>query len=247
MTRTIVVEYVLCRSVVGMIMIINEVAKERPSYVTGGCVTSVMSRDSSGVCTTLMKVIATYHHPSSVLDSIKCILSGEADTEFLVVAKLNRVDFYSIHPEGLRYENGIEIWGRVRAVRSIQLRVRDTAVQSFFGYRLSPLQHRAISVLVLTDHPEPDLVFLSFTLSRSGASDLTVKKRLSLFQRNARPAEFFHDVIINYSGRFAVVSVYTARLLIVLLDDKGQYEGDVDTSCVCSPSSSAWSNRVAHW
>lgn len=80
-----------------------------------------------GVPTILMKVVTTYHQPSSVLDSIKCTLS-EDNSEFLVVAKLDRVDFYSIRPDGLRHENGIGIWGRVRAVRSIQRRVRGLAI-----------------------------------------------------------------------------------------------------------------------
>ncbi|KAL4064854.1 CPSF A subunit region-domain-containing protein [Scleroderma yunnanense] len=161
-----------------------------------------------------MKVVSTYHQPSSVLDSVKCILDGD---EYLVVAKLNRVDFYSIHPDGLRLENGIDIWGRVRAVRTVPLRVRHT------GYRTT-------TVLVLTDHPEPELVFLSLTLAGSGVTDLTVNKRLSLFERNSRPAEFLHDVVVSHSGRYAVVSVYTARLLIILLDDEGQFEADVDVS-----------------
>lgn len=70
-----------------------------------------------------MKIVATYHAPSSVLDSIKCTLADNADSQYLIVAKLNRVDFYSIHPQGLHHENGVDIWGRVRAVRQVPLRV----------------------------------------------------------------------------------------------------------------------------
>ena len=68
-----------------------------------------------------MKLVSTFHPPSSVLDSLKCTLADENASEFLVVAKLNRVDIYSIHPEGLRHEQGIEIWGRIRTVKSVPI------------------------------------------------------------------------------------------------------------------------------
>ncbi|KIN94881.1 hypothetical protein M404DRAFT_17165 [Pisolithus tinctorius Marx 270] len=154
-----------------------------------------------------MKVVATYYPPSSVLDSAKCTLADDDGSEFLLVAKFNRVDVYAIRPDGLHHQTGIEIWGRVRAVRTV------------------PTQYRAISALVLTDHPEPELIFLSLTQS---GTVLTVTKRLSLFERSSRPAEFFHDVLVSPFGKYAVASVYTARLRIVLLDAEGQYDKDFD-------------------
>ncbi|KAI6039683.1 CPSF A subunit region-domain-containing protein [Pisolithus marmoratus] len=156
-----------------------------------------------------MKVVATYHPPSSVLDSAKCTLADDDGSEFLFVAKLDRVDVYAIRPDGLHHQTGIEVWGRVRAVRPV------------------PTQYRVISALVLTDHPEPELLFLSLTQS---GTVLTVTKRLSLFERSSRPAEFFHDVVVSPFGKYAVASVYTARLRIILLDAEGQYDRDFDAS-----------------
>lgn len=157
-----------------------------------------------------MKVVATYHPSTSVLDSAKCTLA-EDGSECLLVAKLNRVDVYAIRPDGLHHQTGIEIWGRVKAVRPVKT------------------QYWAISVLVLTDHPEPELIFLSLTQS---GTVLVVTKRLSLFERSSRPAEFLHDVVVSPCGKYAVVSVYTARLRIVLLDAEGRYDRDIDASAI---------------
>ncbi|KAF9236524.1 CPSF A subunit region-domain-containing protein [Melanogaster broomeanus] len=162
-----------------------------------------------------MKLVATFHPPSSVLDSLKCTLADELGSEFLIVAKLNRVDIYSVQPEGLSHEQGIEIWGRIRAVKSVPI-----------------VRTNRLSLLVLTDHPEPELVFLSFTVNKSGDTDLRSTKHLSLFERNARSAEFCHDVLVDPSGAIAVVSVYTGRLKVVILNEEGSYDRDFDASVV---------------
>ncbi|KIJ59461.1 hypothetical protein HYDPIDRAFT_177805 [Hydnomerulius pinastri MD-312] len=161
-----------------------------------------------------MKVIATFHPTSSVQDSVKCTLANEAGSEFLVVAKLNRVDFYAIQPEGLRHEQGIEIWGRIRTIKVV------------------PIEHTSrLDVLVLTDHPEPELVFLSFTAHGSGDTALKATKYLSLFERSARVSEFCHDVLVDPSGAIAVVSIYAGRLKVVVLDEEeGGYDRDFDVS-----------------
>jgi len=70
----------------------------------------------------LMKVISTFHPSSSVVSSLKCRL-GTRDIEHLVVAKLNRLDVYSVRPHGLQHECGVEVWGKVCAVKSIPLSV----------------------------------------------------------------------------------------------------------------------------
>jgi len=71
----------------------------------------------------LWETIATYILTST---SVKCTLSGGGTVQSFPA----NFDFYSIHPEGLRQPNGIEMWDRVRAVASIQLRVRDAACYS---------------------------------------------------------------------------------------------------------------------
>jgi len=69
-----------------------------------------------------MKIVSTFHPSSSVLSSVKCRL-GTRDIEHLVVAKLNRLDVYSVRSHGLQHECGVEIWGKICAVRAIPLSV----------------------------------------------------------------------------------------------------------------------------
>ena len=72
-----------------------------------------------------MKLISAFHPPSSVIYSLKCKLADEHGSEFLVVAKLNRIDIYSLQPEGLQHEQGIEIWGRIRTMSAVPIVVFD--------------------------------------------------------------------------------------------------------------------------
>jgi DNA damage-binding protein 1 len=72
-----------------------------------------------------MKVVTTFHSASSVVDSLKFRLADEQASEFLIVAKLNRLDIYSLLPEGLRHEQGLDIWGRVRAIKAVPLMVSN--------------------------------------------------------------------------------------------------------------------------
>lgn len=65
-------------------------------------------------------------------------------------------------------------------------------------------------------------------------TELTVTKHLCLFERNSRPAEYFYGIVINHTGAYAVASVYTARLRIILLDNRGQHKHDFDVSCALS-------------
>lgn len=91
-----------------------------------------------------------------------------------------------------------------------------------------------MSLLVLTDHPEPELVFLVFTVSKSGERDLTVTTHLPLSDKSARPAEFCHDVLVDPSGTVAAVSIYTGKLKIITLSEDGGYERDSDASSACN-------------
>lgn len=87
-----------------------------------------------------------------------------------------------------------------------------------------------IRLLVLTDHPDPELVFLLFTVSKSGEKGLRSTKHLALSDRSARPTEFCHDVLVDPSGTIAVVSIYTGRLKVITLAEEGGYAKDFDTS-----------------
>ena len=70
-----------------------------------------------------MRVVSTFHPPSSVTDAIKCRLTSDPSLIHLVVTKLSRLDIYSVQPSGLQYECGAEIWGRIVAVRAVPIQV----------------------------------------------------------------------------------------------------------------------------
>jgi DNA damage-binding protein 1 len=92
------------------------------------------------------------------------------------------------------------------------------------------------NLVVLTDHPDPELIFLSYTISHSGTRDVPELKalhNLSLYERNARPAEFFNGMLLDPSGVMLVVSCYAGKLKVVLLEGGG-YENDFDVSWVSS-------------
>ena len=83
--------------------------------------------------------------------------------------------------------------------------------------------------MLLLAHPDPELIFLSYSESELGAGELTTKKQLMLHERTPRPAEFFNDVLIHPSGKVAVVSCYTGKLKIVKFK-AGNYQEDFDVS-----------------
>ncbi|EGN98024.1 hypothetical protein SERLA73DRAFT_109335 [Serpula lacrymans var. lacrymans S7.3] len=160
-----------------------------------------------------MKVVNTFHPSSSVLDSLRCHLTGKTDTDYLVVANLNRIHISSVQPDGLRHECRFEVWGRVGAIKAV------------------PSENKqCMTILVLTDHPDPELIFLSYQASQSGGLDLIYTKHLSLLERGARFAEFFNNVLVDPTGRLAVVSPYTGKLKIVLITPEGTYDTDFDVS-----------------
>ncbi|KAF8650163.1 hypothetical protein AX16_005397 [Volvariella volvacea WC 439] len=158
-----------------------------------------------------MRVVATFHPPSSVLGSIKCSLSTP-ELDHLVVAKLNRIEVHSLQPHGLQLECATEILGRIHCVKAIPI----------------PGTHRS-NVLVLTGHPEPELLVFSYIEPEGATRQLVVKKQLQLFERTPRPAEFCHTILIHPSGKLALVSVYTGKLKVITFKG-GNYQEDYDVS-----------------
>lgn len=73
-----------------------------------------------------MKVVTTFHAPSSVVGSVKCRL-GSRDTEHLAIAKQSRLDIYSLQPNGLQHECGIDLLGQIKCVRAIPIHVSRAA------------------------------------------------------------------------------------------------------------------------
>ncbi|KAF9496184.1 hypothetical protein BDN71DRAFT_1415949 [Pleurotus eryngii] len=158
-----------------------------------------------------MKLVTTFHQSSSILCSVKCRLASR-DLEHLVVGKADRLEVYSIGPQGLNLECTLQIWGRVLALQAI------------------PTQKSTFSNLVLMlDHPDPELIFLSYTESSAGTGELSVKKTMSLRARLPRPAEFCNDLLIDPTGKVLLVSSYVGRLKVVVLKN-GMYGQDFDVT-----------------
>lgn len=78
-------------------------------------------------------------------------------------------------------------------------------------------------------HPDPELLILSFDESDSHNSRLVIKKRIPLFERSPRLAEFFTNFIVHPSGRLAVVSCYAGKLKVINLQG-GKFASDFDVS-----------------
>lgn len=181
-----------------------------------------------------MKISSTFHPSSSVISSTKCRLASR-DVEHLVVAKLHRVDIYSLRPHGLQHECGLDIWGIVCSVKPISISVGQH-ISPFYSLSID-IQVQASSmrsnlVLMIT-HPEPELIFLSYVESETGATELVVKKRLNLLDRSPRLSEFFNDLLVHPSGTLAVVHCYSGKLKVVVLK-AGNYQQDFDVSYVNS-------------
>jgi len=90
------------------------------------------------------------------------------------------------------------------------------------------------NIVLMTTHPEPELVFISYKGEENSRGELVIEKQLSLHERSPRIAEFFTDILIHPSGKLAIVSCYAGKLKIVTLK-AGQYAQDFDVSYVtCS-------------
>jgi DNA damage-binding protein 1 len=89
------------------------------------------------------------------------------------------------------------------------------------------LQRGRNNLLLLTDHPDPRLIFFSYSTPSSGVPFLKTLKTLSLYHHHARPSEFLHSISVDPSGRLAIVNCYTGKIRIVELED-GLYTNDFD-------------------
>ncbi|KAJ7505532.1 CPSF A subunit region-domain-containing protein [Mycena galericulata] len=158
-----------------------------------------------------MKIVSTFHQPSSVLCSLKCHLTS-AGIEHLVVAKLNGLEVYSVQSEGLKHECNWDVWGNILSVKSVP--TGDSSRSN---------------LIVMIDHPAPELIFLTYTQSERTGGVLTTTKRLELFERNQRPAEFFNDICVHPDGKYAIANCYTGKLKGIILK-AGQYESHFDMS-----------------
>ncbi|TFK20000.1 hypothetical protein FA15DRAFT_673909 [Coprinopsis marcescibilis] len=158
-----------------------------------------------------VKLVTTFHPSSSVVSSVKCRLASR-DLEHLVVAKLDRIDVYSLRPHGLQHECGVDVWGRVLCVKALPISGTERS-----------------KLALMTSHPDPELVFFSYKELEGGSAELVATKSLSLFERSPREAEFFNDLVVHPSGEVAVASCYVGKLKVIKLKSGG-YEKDFDLS-----------------
>ncbi|GJE83978.1 DNA damage-binding protein 1 [Phanerochaete sordida] len=156
-----------------------------------------------------MKVVTTLHQPSAVVSSVKCRLASNYELGHLVVAKTNRVEVSSIHPEGLKRECGLDIWGRVLSIRAVPAGAEDVS-----------------NLLVLTDHPYPKLILLTLHVE-DDTRELREKWSTDLHDRNARHAEYLNDIVVHPAGRAAIISCYAGKLKVVTFK-KGGVDKDFD-------------------
>lgn len=71
-----------------------------------------------------MRVIGTFHPASSVSHSVKCGLTADKSLEHLVIAKTDKLEVYSLHPNGLKKECTTDMWGRVVGLQAVPSKVR---------------------------------------------------------------------------------------------------------------------------
>ncbi|KAJ3856320.1 CPSF A subunit region-domain-containing protein [Lentinula lateritia] len=148
------------------------------------------------------RIASTFHPSSSVISSVKCSLASR-ELEHLVIAKLNSLTVYSILESKLQLECNLDVRGKVRLVRAV------------------PIQNSQRSnLLVLLDHPDPEILILNYTeTSEPGSGRLNLKHQIPLDERGSRPSELCTDAIVHPSGLFAVVSCYTGKLKVVMIDN----------------------------
>ena len=71
-----------------------------------------------------MKVLTTFHQPSSVVASVVGHLTADRAVHYLVVAYMDRLVVHSAQPDGLRHECTSELWGRIISLKLVPTKVR---------------------------------------------------------------------------------------------------------------------------
>ncbi|ESK85005.1 uv-damaged dna-binding [Moniliophthora roreri MCA 2997] len=147
------------------------------------------------------RIVATFYPSSSVISSTACSLSTRG-TRHLVVGKLNAITVYSILPDKLQLTCSYELTGKLKTIKAIPVSG----------------SHRS-NILVLLDHPDPELLIFSYTDIDPDANvgRLELRSRDDLYERGCRPAEHCTDVIVHPNGKVAAVSCYGGRLKILTL------------------------------
>ncbi|KZS90527.1 hypothetical protein SISNIDRAFT_457686 [Sistotremastrum niveocremeum HHB9708] len=158
-----------------------------------------------------MRVVSTFHQPSSVVTSLVCRLSAH-EPEHLVIVKPNKLDIHTLTADGLVFRCSLEVWGCIVDVKAV-----------------NSLKDSLSSLVLITDHPEPRILLIDYVLSTPDSQpSLEVVHNESLVSRGFRPAEFFHGLAVSEDGSRIVASPYIGKMTLVCL---GKTAGDrIETS-----------------
>ncbi|KAF2188282.1 DNA damage-binding protein 1 [Zopfia rhizophila CBS 207.26] len=147
-----------------------------------------------------MAYIAPIHRPSSIRHALKLNLLAP-DEDCLVVAKANRLEFYTHSSDGLSLQHLTAIYGKVTMLQKLRP-------------ALSPTDHLFIG----TDR------FMYFTVSWNPDKKLlqTEKTFESVTDNAARESQTGERCHIDPSGRFMTLEVYEGIITIIPLVQRGK-------------------------
>ena len=153
-----------------------------------------------------MRLLSTYHPPSSVIASVHCHLTGHTGDEIshLAIARPTRVDVHATTKAGLEWRAGIDIWGVVVDVRAARPRVSLSLVFSDMAEcELILVGHWQGTtedvLLVLTDHPNAMMLVLQYLpLRGSNPAELKVLGSQKMHERTLRHAEFTSSLYVSF-------------------------------------------------
>jgi len=147
-----------------------------------------------------MAYIAPIHRPSSVRHALKLNLLT-ADEDCLVVAKSNRLEFYTQAADGLALQHSQAIYGKVTMLQ-----------------KLRPALSSTDHLFVGTDR------FMYFTLSWNAATKQlqTEKSFASVADNAARESQTGERCHVDPTGRFMTVEVYEGIMTVIPLVQRGK-------------------------
>lgn len=77
-----------------------------------------------------MHVISTYLPPTAVTHAITAKLTA-GSARYLVIAKINRVEVFSLEREGLKPLATYELWGRIVALEEVVVDVKSLYMREY--------------------------------------------------------------------------------------------------------------------
>ncbi|KAF8516138.1 CPSF A subunit region-domain-containing protein [Hysterangium stoloniferum] len=153
-----------------------------------------------------MRVVSTFFAPSSTSHSLKCKLD-HTETDYLVVAKPDRVEVFSLQPDGAKFQCSLEVWGVISSLKTVSLK----------GDRMETL-------LITTEVPDPLVILLEYVPEENDRPCLRVCKSLSLHSHHLRPMENFEGAVVHPAGDIIIVATYIGKLKALVLRGRQRIE-----------------------